>query len=305
MGVDPAVEDALARLARLARAQNGALGWDQLRLHLTPDAIRARVARGALFHVFYKAYTVADPALLTYGREAAALLSLGPTAVLSHGTAAALWRIAEPGTSEIDVTLPGRQARPRPGIRLHRVPGLDPADIRIHSGLRLTSPARTLIDMAAHVRPWELESAFGEARAKRLIHDGALIASLTRLPRNHTGASIVRRLLRSEPGSTYTRSKAERRVRRLMTEAELPQPLVNARRHGFTLDFLWPEERLVLEVDGVGTHGDRLAFERDRRRDQVLAAFGYTVIRVTWDQLCAEPLAVVVRIAQALARRAA
>jgi very-short-patch-repair endonuclease len=94
-------------------------------------------------------------------------------------------------------------------------------------------------------------------------------------------------------------------MRWLMKAAELPQPVVNTRLCGFTADFLWPEERLILEVDGHGTHGDRLAFERDRRRDQVHVAAGFTVIRVTWDQLRFEPFAVVARIAQALARRAA
>jgi very-short-patch-repair endonuclease len=111
--------------------------------------------------------------------------------------------------------------------------------------------------------------------------------------------------LATEPGSTYTRSKAERLIRRLMRAAELPQPLVNQPLNGFTVDFLWPDARLILEVDGHRTHGDRLAFERDRRRDQVQVAAGYTVIRVTWRQLQQEQMAVMARIAQALARRAA
>lgn len=206
---------------------------------------------------------------------------------------------------EVHVTLPGRQARPRAGILLHRVSELHPADIRTRSNLRVTAPARTLIDFAAEACPSELATAFGEARAKRLIHDAALDAALARMPRTHTGAATVRRLLRSDRGSTYTRSKAERRIRGLMKAAELPQPLVNVKLNGFIVDFLWPEQRLILEVDPYGTHGDRLAFERDRRRDQVQVAAGYTVIRVTWDQLRDEPFAVMARIAQALCRRAA
>ncbi len=287
-------------------SQNGAVSWSQLReAGLTPGAIRARVARGTLVHVFYRAYTLADPNLLTYGREAAALLSVGPGAVLSHGTAARVWGIADTDRATIDVTLVGRQAGARPGVRLHRAARLHPADIRTRSNLRLTSPARALIDFAGQASREELDQAFGEARAKRLITDASLEAALRRAPTNHPGAAIIRRRLRGDPGSTYTRSKGEQRMRHLMKTAELPQPLVNTKVRGFTADFLWPDARLILEVDGHDTHGDRLAFERDRRRDQIHAAAGYTVIRVTWLQLRDEPLAVVARIAQALAVRAA
>jgi very-short-patch-repair endonuclease len=75
--------------------------------------------------------------------------------------------------------------------------------------------------------------------------------------------------------------------------------------HGFLVDFLWPEYKLIVEVDGHGTHGTRLAFESDRRRDQVHVAHGYVVVRITWMQLQYEPMAVIARIAQALAHRRA
>jgi very-short-patch-repair endonuclease len=241
--------------------------------------------------------------LIPLARETAALLSLND-AVLSHRSAAAVWGVVPPDAAAVHVTVTGHP-RPRPGITLHRVASLHPADVRTRSNLRLTSPARTLIDFAAQAGGEELDQAFGEARAKRLVTDSALEAALRRAPANHPGAAIVRRRLHGDPGSTYTRSKAERRVRRLMRAAELPQPLVGVPLNGFTVDFLWPDQRLILEVDGHGTHGDRLAFERDRRRDQVHVAAGYTVIRVTWHQLCEESMAVVARIAQALTRRSA
>jgi very-short-patch-repair endonuclease len=256
-------------------------------------------------HIFHGAYTLAHPNVLRHGREAAALLSVGTGAVLSHRAAAAVWRIAEADESLIDVTLVGRQVRPRPGITLRRVVKLHPADLRTHFNLRLTSPTRTLVDFAAQASRGELDRAFGEARANRLITDASLKAAVNRASRNHPGAAIIRRRLHGDPGSTYTRSKGERRIRQLMTAAELPQPLVNRKLNGFTADFLWPEARLILEVDGYDTHGDRLAFERDRRRDQIHTAAGYTVIRVTWRQLTEEPIAVVARIAQALALRGA
>lgn len=301
MARDPTVE---GRITQLLRTQNAAVTYQQLiSAGLTRSAVRARVARGALAAVYRGVYVAGDPALIPLAGESAVLLSLGD-AVLSHRSAAAIWRIAPPDPSTIHVTVVGHP-RPRPGTTLHRVARLHPADIRTRHNLRLTSPARTMIDFAAQATRGEIEAAFGEARGKQLLTDGALMAAVVRAPVNHRGVAIIRGLRRDDPGSTYTRSRAERLVRRLMRQAELAQPIVGARLNGFTVDFLWPEQRLILEVDGHDTHGDRLAFEEDRRRDQIQAAAGYTVIRVTWRQLRQEPMAVLARLAQALARRSA
>ncbi len=272
---------------------------------LTRNAIRSAVAGGRLFHLFRGTYAVADPALLPLAWETAALLALGPDAVLSHRSAAALWGLASRDPNTVHVTVIGRKARSREGIGVHRVATLHPADITIKSRLRLMTPARALIDFASEASSSEIEYGFGEARAKRLIDDAKLEQALRRTPANHPGAALLRHLLRSDPATTYTRSKAERTVRRLLKAANLAQPRTNVPLLGYTADFLWPEHKLILEVDGYGTHGHRLAFESDRRRDQILAANGYTVIRVTWEQLRNEPYGVIARIAQALAVRAA
>jgi very-short-patch-repair endonuclease len=88
----------------------------------------------------------------------------------------------------------------------------------------------------------------------------------------------------------------------LLRAAELPLPVRQAHLCGYRVDFFWPLYNLVLEVDGYGFHGDRAAFERDSRRDQVLGAAGIHVIRVTYQQLRHRPYAVIARIAQTLAR---
>ena len=292
-------------ISQLARGQNGCVTWEQLLdARLTEAMIRTLVKRGSLTRVLRGVYAAASPDLLPLARESAALLSLGD-AVLSYRSAAALWGIAKRDPRIVDVTVVGRQPRRRERVRLHSVQSLHPQDVRTHCHLRVTSPARALIEFAAQVTQSELEDAFGEARARRLITDSALKSSLGRAPTTHSGAAIVRRVLTGDPGSTYTRSKAEKLVRRLLTQAELPQPLVNLPLCGYLADFVWLHAKLILEVDGYETHGHRLAFENDRRRDQVHTAAGYTVIRVTWRQLTQEPLAVAVRIAQALALRPA
>ena len=138
-------------------------------------------------------------------------------------------------------------------------------------------------------RARQLHDAFGDARAEALLTDHALDAALRRAPTNHPGAAIVRSIL--SEGGTHDRSKAERVVRQLCRDAQLAQPLVNRPLHGYRADFLWPDANLILEVDGYLTHGNRHAFESDRKRDQTHIAAGYVGIRVTWLQLQNEPLA--------------
>jgi very-short-patch-repair endonuclease len=106
--------------------------------------------------------------------------------------------------------------------------------------------------------------------------------------------------MRDVGGAVMTRSKAERLMRRLTAAAGLPMPETNRVVLGHEVDFLWRSHRLILEMDGFEFHRHRHQFETDRRRDQVLTAAGYRVIRVTWRQLRDEPMAVAVRIGQAL-----
>ena len=91
----------------------------------------------------------------------------------------------------------------------------------------------------------------------------------------------------------------------LIDQAQLPRPLVNVKVHGFEVDLYWPRHKLVVEFDGYTTHGTRPLFESDRKRDQVLAASGIGTMRVTDLQLTVEPIAVMTRIGQAIAIRAA
>ncbi len=269
---------------------------------LTEDAVRSRVAKGFLSRVHRGVYSVGDPSLIPFAAESAALLALGSGAVLSHRSAAAVWSIAparDDGT--VDVTL-GRTTRPRPGVRIHRATHLDPADIRRHASLPVTAPARTLIDFAAGASHAQLTRALAEARVLRLVSDRSLAAALGRAGRR-TGTGAVRALLRAQGGPALTRSDAERLFLRLIDDAELPRPACNVDIEGYEVDFVWRAQKLVVEVDGRAFHAHPEAFERDRRRDQVLAAAGFVVVRVTWRQLVESGLAVVARVAQALSAR--
>jgi very-short-patch-repair endonuclease len=234
----------------------------------------------------------------------AAILKFRGNAVLSHRSAAAVWGLLCGESDEVTVTVVGKGAHSRPGLCVHRTPDLHRNDLRARDGLPLTGPARTLLDLAAEVSDSELEEAVAAGVMRRLASADEIRAAISRTP-GRKGASRLARLLDAGATSGFTRSKAERRMRELLRAAELPQPQANAPLLGYVADFLWAEHKLVVEVDGYRFHSDRAAFERDRRRDQVFAAAGYTVVRVTWAQLSNEPLAVVARIAQSLAARSA
>jgi very-short-patch-repair endonuclease len=243
-------------------------------------------------------------AVIDAGRAIAAITARKRGVVTSHLSAANLHQLlhypSQP--SPVDVTVVGRQVARRPGIRIHRVRSLDRRDVRAIDRVPLTTPARTLLDLAAVVSTSQLERALAEAQVRRLTTPAALRDQLER-NRGRAGTRALRKLVEIPGGPAPTRSEAERRLLRLVRAAGLPRPLVNTQVGRLEVDFLWPAQRLVVEVDGFRFHSSRATFERDRERDAVLAASGYTVVRVTWRQLVDEPEAVVARIAAALAVR--
>jgi very-short-patch-repair endonuclease len=289
---------------RIASRQRGFIHRRQLiAARLSRDAIAHRLVTGWLSAYLPCVYLVGRRTLEPLGRETAAVLHCDGRGVLSHATAAACWGLVET-SAQVTVTLIAHNAHPRAGIELHRTCQLHPRDLRLHHGLPVTAPARTLIDLAAVAPAAALERALAEARVQRLIRPGDLEAAIARVP-HRKGVGAIKALLAAEHDPAFTRRELERRFLALVRGAQLPPPRVNARVHGFEVDFLWAEQRLVVETDGHQFHGHRGAFERDRRRDQVLVAAGYRVMRITWRQLCEEPLAVVARVTMALAHPAA
>jgi very-short-patch-repair endonuclease len=288
-------------VAWLAERQLSVVRTPQLHVAgLDRGAIAHRLQHGWLHRRYRGVFLVGSPIAPPGGAELAALFACGESALLSHRSAAVLWGLVPSRRGPIDVTVVARNRRHRDGIIVHRVVELDPRDERVRHGLAVTAPARTLSDFAAEAEDDELEAALSEARALRLVKDPEIVAALDRAG-TRAGVARMRRLLKLEDDSGYTQSKAERLMRRLSRAAGIPQPLCNRRIHGQRVDFLWPEHKVVVQVDGFQFHGHRSAFERDRKKDQVLIAAGYRVVRITWLQLVNEPLRVAAVIAAALA----
>jgi very-short-patch-repair endonuclease len=259
---------------------------------LSHDAVLHRVKRGWLRRVHRGVYLV-GPLETPFSRAMAAVLAFGDGALLSHHSAAVLWGFRKPPVVPLHVTA-RRDVRSRDGVTAHRTRHLDPRDVTRRQGIPTTSPARTILDLAAHD---DVERDVNEARALHLISIPSLNEQFSRYPR-HPGTAALRKVLQGGP--QLTRSEAERRALELIRRAGLPQPETNVRLRGHEVDVVWRQERLVAEIDGYAFHSMRSSFERDRRRDQRLIAAGYRVIRVTWRQLEEEPEAVVATLAAAL-----
>lgn len=283
-------------IARIGARQDNVVSGEQLRgAGLRRGAIAHRVKAGAMQRLHTGVYLIGPAPPTPMARARAAALASGADAVVSHRSAACLFGLLPEISSDVDVTVPGRNPGRRPGIRRHRVKELPRQDVTAMNGLRITTIARTICDLAATASARDVEQAFSEALYRRIVSLRALAVVLAREPARK-GAPVVRALI-EDP--RLTRSDRERLLLRLIEAAQLPKPLTNVVIHGYRVDVFWPSEGLVLEFDGWGAHGHRLAFESDRKRDQVLLAAGIRVLRITDRQLEHEPIAVAARIAQA------
>jgi very-short-patch-repair endonuclease len=286
----------------LAARQHGVVARAQLLSRGVPGpVIDHRVDVGWLQRMVRGVYRV-GPVDGPNSRAMAALLACGDGAVLRHATAATVvWgcRLAA-GTDGVLEMIRRSGGRSHAGIRVHRVGSLRASDIVVRDGIRVTTPARTVLDLAASMTLAELERVVADAIARRVVTEAELRAVLARQP-GQRGASRLRAVLGG--GSARPRSEAEARFVRELRGSGLRMPEVDVWVGRYRVDFLWRAERLIVEIDGRTCHGSAVRFESDRRRDAELVAAGYRVIRVTWRRLVAEPRAVLVQVAQALAQR--
>ncbi len=230
----------------------------------------------------------------------AAVLLFAGDAVAGGRAAGALWEMLDELPPRPEVMLVGRGAHSQKGVVIHRVDHLDGRDVRWRRGVPVTSPARTVVDLAAVLTLLEMEDVLAICLAKRLATTQQIRQAMERAPARNPGVVAVRHLL-DRGGFARTRSDYERKLLDLIAAAGLPRPLTNHRIVGHEVDMVWLDQKLVVEFDGFKFHSDRRAFERDRRRDQDLVAQGYRVIRITGRQLEEEPLGVIARLAAALA----
>ncbi len=275
----------------LVERQHGVVARGQLlELGFRPKAIDRRLANGRLHAVRRGVYAVGRSQLTQHGHWMAAVLSCGPGALLSHMSAAAASGIREQGEGPIEITVPAGAHPRQPGIVAHRRGVLRPEHVIRRDGIPMTSPIRTLVDIADRLGRDEIEAAVNEADRLGLTDPQSLRSALDGLV-GQPGAGRLREVL-DRRTFTLTDSKLERRFLPLVRAAGLPAPLTQRRLNGFKVDFYWPDLGLVVETDGLRYHRTPAQQSKDRRRDQAHTAAGLTPLRFTHAQVRFEPAAV-------------
>jgi len=288
-------------IARLAELQRGVVHRTQLiAAGITQEAIRHRLHTRRLHRLYPAVYIVGRPRLEPLAASTAAVMHFEGHALLSGRSSGWLWEMSEGPELPVEVTVVRIDARSRPNLKVHRARTLSQADVRLWKGLPVTSPARTLVDLAGILDLAELEAAYAMALRRKLVTPDEISAAIARAP-GRKGTATLKALVDGGAQPTLTRSRYERKLRALIRAADLPQPRMNTKVEGHEVDFFWPKHRLVAEFDGFGIHGHRSSFETDRLRDQRLVAAGYRVLRITARQLDFTPYAVIARLAAAIA----
>jgi hypothetical protein len=268
-------------VADLAAEQHGVLSLNELyACGLTARQIAARVRNGRLHRLHRGVYAVGHTGLTLEGRFLAAVKACGPTAALSHFSAAALWGFLTWEERHPEVTL--AKARQHPGINAHRSSTLSSADVTRHKGIRTTTPARTLHDLSSKLPFTALRRASRQAQSLRLVGPRDLPRAVAPAP---------------------TRSELEDVLLDLILAAGLQPPDVNVPLHlngrRIIPDLRWPAQRLTIEADGAQWHDNPTAREDDAERQAILEAHGERVVRVTWDQATRAPRQTLERIRNA------
>jgi putative AbiEi antitoxin of type IV toxin-antitoxin system/uncharacterized protein DUF559 len=294
------------RLASLASRQHGIVTAAQLRkLGLTTNSISYRLQVGRLHRVHRGVYALGHRELSHEGRFLAAVLAVGEGAVLSHIPAAIVlgfWPRGREGGTRVDVSVP-RRLKPRPGIRLHLVSAPPLQDTTCRGPIPLTTPARTLLDLAAFLHSDRaLRRAIRESQVQGRVSHTELSTQAARAPNRRAGVRLAKLI---SGGPAGTRSELEDLTLDLLERYGFPRPLTNALVADVPIpievDFLFPGRRVVVETDGKRYHDNPLAWETDARKQAILEAAGYRVVRLTWAQVTRDEKQTALRLRRALA----
>jgi hypothetical protein len=298
-------------IAAVASGQYGTITTSQLDdMGVTSGELRTFIARGVLERVGSGVYAVAGSPATWHQRLAVAVHRGGPLAVVSHRSAAALWRLDRYRPGHVDTTGPWDRGRTGPDTTRHRSTELPARDRTSLAGLPVTTPTRTLIDMGRYVGTARLAAMVDDAVRRELTTFEELHRRCSELARRgRRGISTVHRVLADRPGGAATPgSPFETRVQRLLMTAGIPAPVtqhpVACDGITYVLDLAWPDRLVAVECDGFRFHRTPSQLDWDDRRRNALGLRGWLVHHVTWRQLRDDPDELVEGVRRALRSRA-
>jgi hypothetical protein len=252
---------------------------------MSPTALEVRVRNGRLHRRHRGVYSVGHDSRSLAARFSAAVLACGDDACLSHHAAAAHLGLLRWNERRPDVTVRRGRAPRVDGVRTHRARCLHRRDVIRRDGIWVTSPARTILDLAATAAPKQLRRMVRQAQVEHRVSVRQLLELLARA-NGHRGVTRLRAAIADGP--TPTRSQLEDIVLDLIDEVTSERPEINARLRldGETIvpDFLWRDRKLVVEADGRRFHDAPSVQADDARKQAILEANELRVIRIRYEQ---------------------
>ncbi len=253
-----------------------------LKLGIGSGMIAYWIEVGYLFPVHRGVYAVGRPPRTGWEKAAAAVLACGSGAALSHASSLTLWGLWRRWDMPYEVSVIVDR-RPR-GISVHHPRNLHRRDVATQHGIRATTPARTLLDMATRLP--NLKRTVNNALHSPYLSEGQLADVLAR-HRHHPSTPLLRPF--AGPGQGLTRSELEDGFVTFCQQHDLPQPRTNFPLGGYIVDAYFPQHGLIVELDSVEFHSTRIDFETDRERDADHLSDGIPTLRVTHERLTGQP----------------
>jgi very-short-patch-repair endonuclease len=299
-------ESADLAIGRLAASQHGVFSRAQAHaLGVSSRQIQRRVSQGRWDSPLPTVYRIIGSGDPRQGAMAAALWA-GDGALVSHGAAGVHWGIDGVRGPKPELWVPAPRNPRSEKVVVHRGERLDRADRTTLGAMPITTPIRTLIDVAGRLEDDRLLAAMESVFRRGLGTPDRLAARLRALrDSGRPGAGRLGTLLEARGDGAPLESVLEAKVWRLLTSSALPRPVrqrwVTTPGGRYRLDFAWPERKLALECDGWEHHGGTAAFGKDRERLSELVSIGWRVLLITWRMSTQQPRRVVRWVELALA----
>lgn len=280
---DPPSSD-WCRAAQVAADQHGVVTRAQLRaIGLTDHQITGAVRTARIRPVHRGVFVYGSGPPSQRGQWSAAVLACGQTAALGYRTAAALWEL-RPTSARASEVVVARTMRPtHRDVLVHRHPGIAADETTERDGIRVTTVARTVLDLGAVLPPSALRRAVGQADVLRRFDRRAVEVLLDRHPR-HRGRVPLERLLEAWKDPETTRSPQEESFPELCARFGFPRPAMNAEVRGLEVDAVFFDHRVAVELDSYRYHSGAIQWENDYEKRARLVAGGWTVLAYSWRQ---------------------
>ncbi len=277
-------------IARRAASQHSVISWAQARqLGASPQEIRHQVGVGAWQRAHEGVYIIAGTRETYEQRLVAGCLAVGLEAAGSHRSAATIHGLLTYKDPPIEITTNRHRSPERDGVVVHRLADLHGRWIDDVEGVRVTTVARTLVDLGAVASPRTVEAALDRAAGRRLVTYREVRDAMVAVARKgRIGVGTIRQLLETRVGQAHPPGVLEARMTSLLLNAGLPaaEPefIVRDRNGGFmaVVDFAYPDRRLAIEVDGYEFHSSPVAFDDGHARDRLLVAEEWAVLHFGW-----------------------